>query len=85
MTAKIIDFAQKQREKRERELLQTDINQIMELSPEELKNLQVALRAQIIDTAQQRGETVYKQDGYTVVMHEGMAFTIPDLPKDEEE
>lgn len=77
MSAQIIDFAQKQREKREREFLQTDV---AELSPEELKQLSLSLRMHIIDSAIERGDEVYKQDGYTVVMHEGMAWSIPDPP-----
>ena len=80
MTAQIIDFAQKQREKREREFLQTDVT---ELSPEELKQLSLSLRMHIIGSAIERGDEVYKQDGYTVVMHEGMAWSIPDLPVEE--
>lgn len=76
MSAQIIDFAQKQREKREREFLQTDIT---ELSPEELKNLSLSLRMHIIDSAIANGYTVYKQEGYTVIMHEGVAWSIPDV------
>jgi hypothetical protein len=58
MTAQIIDFAQKKREKREREFLQTDVT---ELSPEELKQLSLSLRMHIIGSAIERGDEVYKQ------------------------
>lgn len=80
MTAKIIDFAQKQREKREREFLDTDVSG---LSPEELRNLSISLRAHLIESAHQRGDMVYKNDGYTTIMFNNMAWSIPDVPPED--
>lgn len=74
MTAQIIDFAQKKREKRAREFLETDVTS---LSPEEIKSLQISLRNIIITEAGENN--IYPGDGYTTVMINGMGYHIPDI------
>lgn len=77
MTAQIIDFAQKKLERDYAKLQREEEN--IDMDSAALKQLQVFLRQHIIDTAKEKGEMVYEQDGYTVVMDDGMAFHIPTI------
>lgn len=72
MTAQIIDFAQKRREKLEREWLNTDVTT---LSPEDLKNLQFSLTQHIIANADEVMPTI--TDGNITVRINGLLYTIP--------
>lgn len=73
MTAQIIDFAQKRREKLEREWLNTDVTA---LSPEDLKNLQISLRQHIIANADEvLPDSMI--DGHITIRINGLLYTIP--------
>lgn len=81
MSAQIIDFAQKKLERDYAKLQQEQ--QEIDMDSAALKQLQVFLRQHILDTAKEKGEMVYEQDGYTVVMDNGMAYHIPTIKEDE--
>ena len=74
MTAEIIDFAEKKRERDARKLLETTLEF---LSQEELDALCVSLRRYIINNA----EATYPSSlpGYTIVMIDDVAYTISDI------
>lgn len=78
MTAEIINFAQKQLEKKAKEFLTTDFRS---LSPNELKHFMISLREHIITNAEDSYPSSI--EGYTTVMINGMAYMIPDLKDDE--
>lgn len=74
MTAEIIDFAQKKRERDVRKLLETTLEF---LSQEELDALCVSLRRYIINNA----EATYPSStpGYSIVMINNVAYTISGI------
>ena len=77
MTAQIIDFEKKKKEKELKEILGVDIDDLSNLSAKELEKVSLSLYQYIIENA----EDYYPSSitGYTTVMINGMPYMVRDV------